>query len=369
MVDKMIEAQMGSLKGTSAPSGPKWEEPTPRSSEEDKVKSEQPEELMPMNEARTLQLGGGLPTAMRRHWKVLSAAGLVLLFVFAVLYAGSGHSASSTSTSEAGAAPGGIASNLSSSTESSASPEARSEAGSVSAEGRARPEARSKAGSASAESSFERPVKGSGKDIPLAAVNSTSGSGDPEAGATNLSTDNSSVEALASYKLACPALLKLEGGCAHDLSLEDKTLPSATLVEHACPEQCKATLERYQHACPALLKLDGGCDHDLSLDDNSLPAHTLVRSMCSVECSSVAVATSTTSAASAAPSTAALTPPAAKRPIARTEAVQQELPSKPVRPSKWVAYCLAVVTALGWIALCLRVHEVLPSVQGLPLPA
>ena len=37
---------------------------------------------------------------------------------------------------------------------------------------------------------------------------------------------------------ACPLLLQLSGGCAHDLSLDDEDLPSPTLVSELCPTEC-----------------------------------------------------------------------------------------------------------------------------------
>ena len=40
------------------------------------------------------------------------------------------------------------------------------------------------------------------------------------------------------YRTHCLVLLKLEGGCAHDLSQEDTALVPGTRVSDVCPDDC-----------------------------------------------------------------------------------------------------------------------------------
>eukprot|EP01045_Picozoa_sp_COSAG04_P031299 COSAG04_NODE_5745_length_1504_cov_1.881139_1_plen_231_part_01 len=57
-----------------------------------------------------------------------------------------------------------------------------------------------------------------------------------------------------------------------------------------CSEACAGapvvnTQTGYRWSCPVLLRLDAGCAHDLSLDDPSVGANTRVSDVCPTECS------------------------------------------------------------------------------------
>ena len=48
----------------------------------------------------------------------------------------------------------------------------------------------------------------------------------------------SAQDSLSHYTYTCPALVQLDGGCAHDLSLDDDSVAAGALVSAVCPEAC-----------------------------------------------------------------------------------------------------------------------------------
>ena len=104
------------------------------------------------------------------------------------------------------------------------------------------------------------------------------------------SGDSSNGEGFA--QTSCLTLLRLEGGCAYDLSLDDAALAPGTNVSDVCSEACVAGGARpetgagfFRTNCLVLLKLEGGCAYDLSRDDSALVYGTRVSDVCPNECS------------------------------------------------------------------------------------
>eukprot|EP01045_Picozoa_sp_COSAG04_P019446 COSAG04_NODE_1888_length_5302_cov_7.916682_3_plen_950_part_01 len=99
------------------------------------------------------------------------------------------------------------------------------------------------------------------------------------------------------YSESCAGLVAMFGcqGGAYDPSDFDRSLADDATLADVCPEQCgggnlEATSPFAQAAtvaatCGILLALDGGCAHDLSLNDRDVAAGTLVSEVCPRECS------------------------------------------------------------------------------------
>mmetsp|Transcript_6329 Transcript_6329/g.15086 ORF Transcript_6329/g.15086 Transcript_6329/m.15086 type:complete len:353 (-) Transcript_6329:153-1211(-) len=349
MVDTMIQGQLGSLT-SSTPSAPSWEA---KRDEVDRMEEgKKPEELMPMYmEGRNVQAGGF--GSLWSRYRVPVLVGTVLLLGLFLLVGpiggmqtsseeGAGSAVKTVDMPEAShLEPADIGPNAS--TPSVSDTTTAKAASSVdAAQGEAAPAAATAAATAAAAA----------KEV---ASNTTEVANESTSGALE-------DPATASYKAACPTLLKLRGACDYDLSADDPSLHAQTLVRNVCPTEC-GVVDRYRKMCPSLMKLDGGCAHDLSIEEDLLPHGTFVRIVCPEKCETT---TTSTTFASTVPAettrqelrTVATSTTSALRGDPFPERAQKqmpetEIPSK-VRPSRWLGYLAGLGTTAAWVALCIR---------------
>ncbi|CAE7633653.1 KLHL8 [Symbiodinium sp. CCMP2592] len=355
MVDTMIQGQLGSLT-SSTPSAPSWEA---KRDEVDRMEEgKKPEELMPMYmEGRDVQAGGF--GSLWSRYRVPVLVGTVLLLGLFLLV---GPIGGMQTSSEEGAG---------SAVKTVDMPEASHLEPADIGPNASTPSA-SDTTTAKAASSVEA---AQGEAAPAAA---TAAAAAKEVGPNTTEVANESASgapedpAIASYKAACPTLLKLRGACDYDLSADDPSLHAQTLVRNVCPTEC-GVVDRYRKMCPSLMKLDGGCAHDLSIEEDLLPHGTFVRIVCPEKCETTTTSTTLASTVpaettrqelrTAATSTSALRgDPFPER--TQKQMPETEIPGK-VRPSRWLGYLAGLGTTAAWVALCIREQRLRSGVSQL----
>jgi len=331
MVDQMISSQLGSLN-TAAPTAPVWREPKLEQMKEMEEGKKDADELAPMYvEGRTIQ--------MDQPWRQkapMMVAGILLLGIAVLLFSQLG---SPSGPGEAMPVP-------------DASPAADTKGDMEVAAGSLLPQ-NATVQNKTAEQAPEIEVP-----VPAGMVSDNASNSFNSPNETTAQVNNSA--RLENYKASCSTLVKLHGACDYDLSGDDKSLPTHTLVRLVCPAECQI-LDRYKKICPSLLKLDGGCAHDLAMEETNLPHGSYVRLVCE-DCQEEITTTMTSTMAITSTTTAKVNPvspaPERERPelpkapvdtavVGQTEAIK-------IRPSRWLAYVVSIAATVAWAGLCMQ---------------